>query len=332
MVRKELTRREQRVEDLLLTVRRTADMPFSSAADHLGFGNFTLPKIHSLLDEAMGRGLLGVVQAGQTFSVQARHIVYRRGVDTLVLQRRFTWCIHFLRLVCIWRDIAPAIQPQVAGDHTGSISRPFPQSVVVVLVERYGMRPRRQMAATSLPYHADRLRCYEAVHRLAPRLFRCGAVRTPAVLPLDQGDNSRRLVLDEVTELVGLTWRSDVSEGPASALGLYRDKNGRITWVPFVWRGLHAGDTEDAKSLHVFLSGYDRRPGFRYGLAPASPIGVVFVVIDRLAGLRVRLQFPHLPMAIVTADGELVHQLDPVPPVGTVVDAGEYTSSVGYPE
>ena len=188
------------------------------------------------------------------------------------------------------------------------------------------------MAATSLPYHADRLRCYEAVHRLAPRLFRCGAVRTPAVLPLNQGDNSRRLVLDEATELVGLTWRSDVSEGPASALGLYRDKNGRITWVPFVWRGLHAGDTEDAKSLRVFLSGYDRRPGFRYGLAPASPIGVVFVVIDRLAGLRVRLQFPHLPMAIVTADGELFHQLDPVPPVGTVVDAGEYTSSVGYPE
>ena len=132
--------------------------------------------------------------------------------------------------------------------------------------------------------------------------------------------------------MVSLTWRSDVSEGPASALGLYRDKNGRITWVPFVWRGLHAGDAEDAKSLHVFLSGYDRRPGFRYGLAPASPIGVVLVVIDRLAGLRVRLEFPHLPMAIVTADGELVQKLDPVPPVGTVVDAGEYTSSVGYPE
>ena len=131
MVRKELTRREQRAEDLLLTVRRTADMPFSSAADHLGFGNFTLPKIHSLLDEAVGRGLLGVVQAGQTFSVQARHIVYRRGVDTLV--------------------------------------------------ERYGMRPRRQMAATSLPYHADRLRCLRG--RASPR--------APAV-PLRSGENPRR--------------------------------------------------------------------------------------------------------------------------------------------
>ena len=68
-------------------------MPFSSAADHLGFGNFTLPKIHSLLDEAVGRGLLGVVQAGQTFSVQARHIVYRRGVDTLVL-RTTVYMVH----------------------------------------------------------------------------------------------------------------------------------------------------------------------------------------------------------------------------------------------
>ena len=40
----------------------------------------------------------------------------------------------FLRQICIWRNMAPTIQPRVIGEHIGRINWPFLKTVVVVLV------------------------------------------------------------------------------------------------------------------------------------------------------------------------------------------------------
>ena len=139
-------------------------------------------------------------------------------------------------------------------------------------------------------------------------------------------------MLDENTDLVEMTLHQDVSKTVAHAIGRYRTSSGQDLWLPFVWVGLHHADIEASDDLTAFLEGLDTRPGFRYRLTPAAPMGVVFIVIDRLAGLSVRLKLPNIPKAIVTADGELVQQLDPVPPVGVVASSSVEAAKVGHPE
>ena len=282
MPERTLTRREKREQDLLWTVEKIYWMSGASAADLEGFNTYTLPTLHSLLKACVGRGYLDFVETGQTFSVQARYFVIRKGLD--------------------------------------------------FLSERLGMRPTRQSAEAEVPWHFRHLRSLEVIYRLAPRLFRCGAVRVPSILPLDGTDRAEDLVLDQDTRLERLALHSGTSGVVPHCITQYRTRRNQALFIPIIWIGLHHGDFLNDYTLRSFFGDLDTRPGFHYGIVPAAPVGAVFVVIDRLAGLAVKLAYPDLPKAIVTAEGELAETLDPVPPVGIVEPPAAYAGPVGHPE
>ena len=87
----------------------------------------------------------------------------------------------------------------------------------------------------------DRLRLYEPIMRLAPRLFRSGAVQTPCVLAIDPDDDPRAITLDETVALDEFTWLQATKEVPRHGLTRYRTKTGEMIWFIYVTVGLHHG-------------------------------------------------------------------------------------------
>ena len=275
--------REEREEQVLLTVKRIWDLPLSSARDLSGYGDFTTQHVHALLQDAARLGLVGCIRAGATFNIQRRYYQHQRGIDRVQ--------------------------------------------------ERFGLPLTWQVTEAALHEHVRRLRLYEPVNRLMPILFRSGAVRTPTVLAVEPGDDPREIVLDQSTVLDAFTWFRDIQETHLHAIARYRTPGGELTWIPVITSGLHHGAMPRPADLTGLYAALDTLPDFQYSLTPASPIGALFVVLDRLAGLDVRLSFPsHLPMAIVDAQGHVIEQMDPVAPAGRVLEPGAYPGPVGDPE
>ena len=185
----------------------------------------------------------------------------------------------------------------------------------------------------------DRLRLYEPIMRLAPRLFRSGAVQTPCVLAIDPDDDPRAITLDGTVALDEFTWLQATKEVPRHGLARYRTKRGHMVWFLYVTVGLHHGakghrgqSRTGPRLLHHFSVGLDSVPAFRHGLAPAAPSGVIFVVLDRLAGLYVQRRYPYVPKAIVDAEGNIIERLLPVPPTARFLGSDDHPGPIGLPE
>ena len=201
------------------------------------------------------------------------------------------------------------------------------------LQDHFGLPVTWQVTETAMREHVRRLRLYEPICRLMPTLFRTGAVRVPEAFAVEPGDDPHEVVLDESVTLDGFTWIRDIQESLVHAIARYRTAGGDQIWIPVITVGLHHGDIPRPRDLAHLLEAVDTIPDFRYGLTPASPPGLLFVVLDRLAGLAVRLSCPpHLPKGIVDAEGHVIERLDPVTPAGRVLEPGVDAETVGYPE
>ena len=199
-------------------------LPLASESDLAGFGEFGVPKIHSLLERAIWRRLVTRDREGRTYGVKSRYLLQRRGVE--LVRTRF-------REPLAW-----------------------------------------QVTAAAQQNHMRRLRLYEPVNRLAPRLFRSGAVRTPTALAMDPSDDPRMMVFDEATRLVNFTWNRDLSHSPADAIAQYRTRDGDLLWIPFICVGLHHGEIPRPAELSGLFDVLDAQAGVQHGLTPAAPLGI----------------------------------------------------------
>ena len=283
IVRGRRVTKAERQAQLLLLLKRLWDLPLSGAQDLTGYGDASLPRIHSLLEEARRRDMVDCIRAGQTFQMQNRYYLHQEGI------RR--------------------------------------------VQESFGLPMNWQVTEMALRQHVRRQRLCEPVARLMPILFRSGAVRTPAALAVEPGDDPHEIVLDESVALDSFTWNRDILRSPIHGLARFRTTGGDLVYLPIITVGLHHGDIPSPCELTEMFSNLDTSPDFHYGLTPASPPGILFVVLDRLAGLAVRLRVPRrLPIGIVDAEGHVVMRLDPVPPMGKVLQPRTAPDSVGAPE
>ena len=185
-----------------------------------------------------------------------------------------------------------------------------------------------------------RLRLYEPVMRLAPLLFRSGAIATPFVYAKDPGDDPREVVVDESMKLVDIDWRESTLDSNVHVNAWYRNPAGETAWVPIVTVGLHhisakQEERDRAVPSHERINvtaGQESVPAFIHGPGLARPLGVVFVVLDRLAGWFVARQYDAVPKAIVDAAGNVIRPMNPVVPMGRIERPLVYAGRVGLPE
>ena len=185
----------------------------------------------------------------------------------------------------------------------------------------------------------QRLRLYEPIMRLAPRLFTSGVIDTPSVFPIDPDDDPREVVLDEKVSLVDFSWLQATVDAPRHGLGAYRTKNADLIYFIFATVGMHHGARghrgqarDETLTLLDFARGLNNIPSFIHGVTPAAPSGVIFIVIDQLAGLYVQRAYPDLPKAIVDCQGHIIERLQPAPPSGRLLGITADEGLVRSPE
>ena len=205
----------------------------------------------------------------------------------------------------------------------------------------FGLPLKKQFCQGSWGENFSRIRLYEPLIRLAPRLFRCGAIELPFVYPRDPGDDPREVRLDEATELVDIDWLESTQDSAVHAIAWYRTSSGDMVWVPIVTVGLHHTSRRQEQRkrpahpfspLSDFVGSADGLPSFNFRLTPPSPIGAVFIALGQLAGLYVNRRYPDLPKAVVEAEGQLISAMIPDVPMGSLARPTGYTGQVGLPE
>ena len=199
---------------------------------------------------------------------------------------------------------------------------------------------KQQFCKGSHAENLARLRLNEPVMRLAPRLFRSGAIPAPFVYPKDPGDDPREVVLDESTALVDIDWLESTQDSNIHSIWWYRTTAGDTVPFPTVTVGLHhisAGLAERDLSLPSVrridsTAGLESVPGFINGLSHARAPGVIFIVLDRLAGWFVSRHYAGASKAIVDAEGNIIQPMKPVMPMGRIERPSIWTGMVGLPE
>ena len=206
--------------------------------------------------------------------------------------------------------------------------------------QHFSLPPKQQGCAGSHVENLARLRLYEPIMRLAPRLFRSGAIATPFVYTRDPGDDPREVVLDGFTELVDIDWLESKQDSNIHAIAWFRTADGELVWVPIVTVGLHHisrrqeerdQSVPSAARINV-TAGLETVPSFIHGPVPASPLGVVFIVVNRLAGLFVKRHYADVRKAIVDAEGNIITALNPQMPMGRIERPNSYSGPIGLPE
>ena len=203
-------------------------------------------------------------------------------------------------------------------------------------LQELGLPLRAHHCESHLAETLGRMRLSEPMNRILPRLFRSGAVQIPTTLALDPGDDPKELVIDESFNIVEIIFLPATRYVPLHAVAIYKNSKGELVWLPVVTIGLHHAAKRSArrlpKNLKDFCAHLPLQPGFLHRLIAGTPIGVLFVVIDQLAGLYVQRRYPGLPKAIIDADGNILEKLIPVPPVGRLEAMEPYSGRVGSPE
>ena len=234
------------------------------------------------------------------------------------------------------------------------VGQTFEQQTRVILTNKgihqvcahFSLPLKPQLCAGGSRQTIARLRLYEPLMRLLPRLFRSGAIATPLVFQRDPGDDPREVTIDESTQLVDIDWLESTQENSLHAIGWYRTGAGDLIWVPIVTVGFHhssARQAERDRDLPLAgrinpTAGQNAVPAFVYGMRPATPPGIVYVVLDRLAGWSIQRQYTPadivtaLPAAIVEASGEIIRRMNPSMPMGRIERPPAYTGRVGLPE
>ena len=199
---------------------------------------------------------------------------------------------------------------------------------------------KQQFCARSHSENLARLRLNEPVMRLAPRLFRSGAIRTPFVYPKDPGDDPREVVLDESTALVDIDWLESTQDSNVHSIWWYRTTAGDTVAFPNITVGLHhMSARQEAGDLAVpsvrrldSTAGLDSVPACINRLSHGRAPGVVFVVLDRLAGWFVQRHYAGVPKSIVDAEGNIIQTMNPIMPMGRIERPASWTGRVGLPE
>ena len=127
----------------------------------------------------------------------------------------------------------------------------------------------------------------EVVNDVIPRLFGTQAVRTPTVVSVGPKDEPHFVTIDERTQLCRLIWVRAYKRS-VHALAQYRTSNGDRFWIAIVWRGYVASADQRVERLSDFYAGFPTEPSIWYG-EPAAPVGAVYFVPDRLAGIHVTM-------------------------------------------
>ena len=156
----------------------------------------------------------------------------------------------------------------------------------------------------------------EVVNDLMPRFWRTNAVMTPTVLALGPREEPFLMTADETMCLSRHIWVR-AYQRRVHALTEYRSSDGGYRlWIPTVGVGFVASSEQKIEALADLYSGFLTESSTWFG-ERAAPPGAVYLVPDRLAGIQVTMQLAKdIPKAVVTADGEVVEQLTPVPPLG----------------
>ena len=236
--------------------------------------------------------------------------------DLLTQQRTYD-IINSLR---DWRYVA-------ASDLGGSRSRqrryiPTLKGINFVR-ERLGWPLEWQVTQTGLERVSRYIPFLEPAYSLAPRLWRSSAA---IGLRYDRSPDPNRadeIVFDESCRMYRFVWvRNHGLRGQngVHSIARYVNEDGDEIAVPFVFFGsLHGpwnlGDMDKIlQGLHV--------PGNSGGpRGKLTPPGVVFVCVDRLAALRVQREcHPSINKAVLTAQGEIIEVMRPLPPRGPVQD------------
>ena len=206
--------------------------------------------------------------------------------------------------------------------------------------EYFSLPLKKQLCEGSYAENLGRLRLYEPIMRLAPRLFRSGAIDAPFSYPRDPGDDPRVIVLDESTRLVDIDWLESTQESNVHALAWYRSAAGDTAWLPIVTVGVHHASTRreerdrgvPAESRIDLTAGQESVPAFIHGLEPARPLGPIFIVLDSLAGWFVERHFPGMSKGIIDASGNVIRRLVLQIPRGRIDRPSPYAGRVGLPE
>ena len=206
-----------------------------------------------------------------------------------------------------------SVQQRYCHTHTG----------VYKCREEFGLPLKSHLIEGHQREFLQRLRLYEPIVRLAPRLFTSGVIDTPSVFPIDPDDDPREVVLDEKVSLVDFSWLQATVDVPRHGLCTYRTRNADLIYFIFATVGMHHGARghrgqarDETRTLHDFSHGLSNIPSFQYGLTPVAPSGVIFIVLDHLAGLYVQRAYPDLPKAIIDCEGRIIEKLMPAPPAG----------------
>ena len=204
----------------------------------------------------------------------------------------------------------------------------------------FSLPVKEQFCAGSHAENLARLRLSEPVIRLAPRFFRSGAIDTPFVFPKDPGDDPREVVLDESTSLMDIDWLESTQESIVHSVWWYRTTEGDTVAFPNITVGLHHmsdrrryGDQAAQFGGAIDpTAGLDSVPAFINGLGPTRIPGLVFIVLDRLAGWFVERTYESVPKAIVDAEGNVIRPMRPVVPMGRIERPRNWEGRVGLPE
>ena len=217
---------------------------------------------------------------------------------------------------------------------------------IIRVCAHFSLPLKEQLCADSVAENLNRLRLYEPTIRLLPRLFSSGAVRTPLYFQRDPGDDPHMDIIEQHARLEDIDWLESAQENSVHAIAWYRTALGHLVWVPVITTGFHhishaQAERDALLSREARINptvGLDVVPAFLHGLRPATPLGIVHVVIDPLAGLFVQRHYPGpmslaaLPAAIVDASGIILRQMTPRMPLGRIERPPACTKRIGLPE
>ena len=202
------------------------------------------------------------------------------------------------------------------------------------VMRHFGMALEWQVTEAGLRSLLASFRAVEPTYDVMIRLFRSNAILLPAEFPLDASDDPALLRLNGRTRQARFRWMRPVRRGfRPHGIAEYQTEADHRLWIPVYWYGYHHKKMAPLAEMAQLYQGLKTMDAPWLEGIPASPIGIVVICLDDFAAWRASTELADLvPAAIVTADGKLFRQMDPVSPFGIVHRTTGRPGAVGAPE